>query len=328
MIGAYATYCARTCFAHVFPGVVRLVPAVRRAGVAFLAAALVGMALERTVIRLLYGRPLETLLATWGISLILIQTVRTIFGAQNVKWPIRRWMSAASRFSPTGACRIAASSSSCSPRSSSRRLAAAHPHPARPVRARRNAEPAHGELRRRTHATRRHACLRPRLRHRRSRRLARCPRSAMSVPISARAISSTRSWWWCWAASGSWPGTVYAGLGLGDDRTSCWKPLVGRGAGQDRYSGLHHHLHPEASAGTVRAKRARDGIHGAHIENYRVLRTARHGRRSLLRMVVVFVLPAAQSRRYPRRSRFISRIISLRCSARSCAMRWSRWPWT
>ena len=43
------------------------------------------MVLERSVIRFLYGRPLETLLATWGISLILMQTVRTIFGAQNVQ---------------------------------------------------------------------------------------------------------------------------------------------------------------------------------------------------------------------------------------------------
>jgi len=43
------------------------------------------MALERGVIRWLYGRPLETLLATWGISLILMQAVRTIFGAQNVQ---------------------------------------------------------------------------------------------------------------------------------------------------------------------------------------------------------------------------------------------------
>jgi urea transport system permease protein len=43
------------------------------------------MALERSVIRWLYGRPLETLLATWGLSLILIQAVRTIFGAQNVQ---------------------------------------------------------------------------------------------------------------------------------------------------------------------------------------------------------------------------------------------------
>ena len=49
--------------------------------------------LERTVIRFLYGRPLETLLATWGISLILMQTVRTIFGAQNVQVENPSWMS-------------------------------------------------------------------------------------------------------------------------------------------------------------------------------------------------------------------------------------------
>src|SRR5207249_5488572 len=51
----------------------------------FAISALVGMVLERSVIRFLYGRPLETLLATCGISLVLIQSVRTIFGAQNVK---------------------------------------------------------------------------------------------------------------------------------------------------------------------------------------------------------------------------------------------------
>jgi urea transport system permease protein len=51
----------------------------------FAVAAGVGMILERVVIRWLYGRPLETLLATWGISLLLIQTVRTLFGAQNVQ---------------------------------------------------------------------------------------------------------------------------------------------------------------------------------------------------------------------------------------------------
>jgi urea transport system permease protein len=53
--------------------------------VAFFITAGIGMALERTVIRHLYGRPLETLLATWGISLILIQLVRVVFGAQNVE---------------------------------------------------------------------------------------------------------------------------------------------------------------------------------------------------------------------------------------------------
>lgn len=83
MIGAYATYMVQNLFKSALPGafdwyIVAAVP------VSFGVAALVGAVLERTVIRWLYGRPLETLLATWGISLILMQTVRTIFGAQNV----------------------------------------------------------------------------------------------------------------------------------------------------------------------------------------------------------------------------------------------------
>jgi urea transport system permease protein len=61
--------------------------------VSFLASALVGAALERSVIRWLYGRPLETLLATWGISLVLMQTVRTVFGAQNVPVENPAWLS-------------------------------------------------------------------------------------------------------------------------------------------------------------------------------------------------------------------------------------------
>jgi len=60
---------------------------------AFLSAALVGALLERAVLRHLYGRPLETLLATWGISLMLMQTVRTLFGAQNVAVENPSWMS-------------------------------------------------------------------------------------------------------------------------------------------------------------------------------------------------------------------------------------------
>jgi urea transport system permease protein len=84
MIGAYATYVVQNIFRAYFPGafdwyLMFAVPA------AFMVSALVGMALERSVIRWLYGRPLETLLATWGISLMLIQGVRTIFGAQNVQ---------------------------------------------------------------------------------------------------------------------------------------------------------------------------------------------------------------------------------------------------
>ncbi|MET0320999.1 MAG: urea ABC transporter permease subunit UrtB [Duganella sp.] len=91
MIGAYTTYLCQLGFRHYFPSAVdgylfAALPA------AFIVTAAVGVAMERTVIRWLYGRPLETLLATWGISLILMQTVRTIFGAQNVEVANPAWM--------------------------------------------------------------------------------------------------------------------------------------------------------------------------------------------------------------------------------------------
>jgi urea transport system permease protein len=92
MIGAYATYVVQGLFQKYLPAafdwyLLASVP------VAFLASALVGAALERSVIRFLYGRPLETLLATWGISLMLMQAVRTLFGAQNVGVENPSWMS-------------------------------------------------------------------------------------------------------------------------------------------------------------------------------------------------------------------------------------------
>jgi urea transport system permease protein len=92
MIGAYATYVVQSLFRQYLPNAFDwyLIAAIP---VAFAASALVGMALESTVIRRLYGRPLETLLCTWGISLILMQTVRTIFGAQNVEVANPSWMS-------------------------------------------------------------------------------------------------------------------------------------------------------------------------------------------------------------------------------------------
>jgi urea transport system permease protein len=92
MVGAYATYVVQNLFRSYLPGAfdAYLVAAVP---IAFLAAAATGIALERSVIRFLYGRPLETLLATWGISLILIQAMRTFFGAQNVQVENPAWMS-------------------------------------------------------------------------------------------------------------------------------------------------------------------------------------------------------------------------------------------
>ncbi|MCE7979462.1 MAG: urea ABC transporter permease subunit UrtB, partial [Nitrospira sp. NTP1] len=80
MIGAYATFVMQECFKLYAPEswfdsyYLAALPA------AFLASALFGLILEATVIRFLYGRPLETMLATWGVSLILIQGARMYFG--------------------------------------------------------------------------------------------------------------------------------------------------------------------------------------------------------------------------------------------------------
>ena len=92
MIGAYTTYVVQNLFRAYLPGafdayVLAAIPA------AFLVAALAGAVLERGVIRFLYGRPLETLLATWGISLVLQQAVRSTFGAQNVPVENPAWLS-------------------------------------------------------------------------------------------------------------------------------------------------------------------------------------------------------------------------------------------
>jgi urea transport system permease protein len=91
MLGAYATYVTQTFFhdhwpAHESAYLFAAVP------VALIACMAVGAVLERTVIRFLYGRPLETLLATYGLSLLLIQTVRSIFGAQNVTVANPPWL--------------------------------------------------------------------------------------------------------------------------------------------------------------------------------------------------------------------------------------------
>jgi len=92
MIGAYATYLVQGVFRSYLPEffdwyLLAAVPA------AFLASAFVGAIMERGVLRFLYGRPLETLLATWGISLVLMQLVRSTFGAQNVAVENPVWMS-------------------------------------------------------------------------------------------------------------------------------------------------------------------------------------------------------------------------------------------
>lgn len=88
MLGAYTTYVVQLWMpGHIGASVVVAVPA------AFLVSALVGVVIERTIIRFLYGRPLETLLATFGVSLILQQSVRSIFSANNRAVVTPAWMS-------------------------------------------------------------------------------------------------------------------------------------------------------------------------------------------------------------------------------------------
>ena len=90
-LGAYMTYLTSVVFLHVFPqwiGVYFLVGLV----VAFAVTALAGFVLERVMIRHLYKRPLDTMLATWGLSLILQQAFRQIFGPINVSVPTVSWL--------------------------------------------------------------------------------------------------------------------------------------------------------------------------------------------------------------------------------------------
>jgi len=99
MIGAYATYVVQALFREHLPQAfdAYLLVAIPTA---FLTSALVGAVMERTVLQHLYGRPLETLLATWGISLVLMQGVRSLFGAQNVGVENPSWMSGSLQLLP------------------------------------------------------------------------------------------------------------------------------------------------------------------------------------------------------------------------------------
>src|ERR1700761_8359488 len=92
MLGAYATYVVQEAFRAWLPVALFDYYLIVAVPVGFLTAAVVGAAIERGVIRFLYGRPLETLLATWGISLMLQQAVRSIFGAPNKEVSNPSWM--------------------------------------------------------------------------------------------------------------------------------------------------------------------------------------------------------------------------------------------
>ena len=92
MLGAYTTFAVQSAMpGHIGISILVAIPA------AFIVSGLTGVLMERTIIRFLYGRPLETLLATFGVSLILQQTVRSIFSANNRSVVTPDWMSGSLR---------------------------------------------------------------------------------------------------------------------------------------------------------------------------------------------------------------------------------------
>ena len=95
MIGAYVTFMVQQCMQAYLPSLYPASACCSPCRWPSSSPALIGIAIERSLIRWLYGRPLETLLATWGLSLVLQQAVRSIFGANNRDVDTPGWMSGA-----------------------------------------------------------------------------------------------------------------------------------------------------------------------------------------------------------------------------------------
>lgn len=92
MVGAYMAFVFQQIFANLLGGVDAGIWFLLAIPAAFIVAALLGVLMEVTLIRHLYGRPLDTLLATWGVGLVLQQAARSIFGAPNVNVSSPIWL--------------------------------------------------------------------------------------------------------------------------------------------------------------------------------------------------------------------------------------------
>jgi urea transport system permease protein len=97
MLGAYVTFIVQETIRNSAPWLFDYSLLIALP-LAFLLTGLIGVAIERSIIRFLYGRPLETLLATWGLSLILQQAVRSLFGPSNREVGTPSWMSGSLAF--------------------------------------------------------------------------------------------------------------------------------------------------------------------------------------------------------------------------------------
>ena len=92
MIGAYTTYVLQQVFIQYLPQAAFGYYFILTIPLAFIIAAFLGFVMEKTIVQFLYKRPLDSLLATWGVSLILQQTARTIFGSPNVAVIAPEWL--------------------------------------------------------------------------------------------------------------------------------------------------------------------------------------------------------------------------------------------
>lgn len=97
--GAFSTYLTSVFFLKYAPSLMDIYFPIGLIA-AFCSTALMGLVLERTMIRYLYKRPLDTLLATWGLSLILQQAFRNLFGPINVSVPTVSWLRGAWNLTP------------------------------------------------------------------------------------------------------------------------------------------------------------------------------------------------------------------------------------
>jgi len=97
MLGAYTTFVVQQAF-HAYAPPLFGASLLVAVPLAFLVSGVIGIAIERCLIRFLYGRPLETLLATWGLSLVLQQAVRSLFGPTNKDVATPGWMSGAAQW--------------------------------------------------------------------------------------------------------------------------------------------------------------------------------------------------------------------------------------
>ena len=101
MIGAYTAYSLQQLARHYVDGPSAEVTFLIAIPLSFVVAGLFGLVVERLIIRHLYGNPLNTLLATWGVGLVLQQLARSIFGAPNVQVVVPSWLTSSIELTST-----------------------------------------------------------------------------------------------------------------------------------------------------------------------------------------------------------------------------------